>query len=260
MLDRDLVQRVAAALDTSESLVEKDWYVARALAVIAGVAERDVHPVFSGGTSLAKGWDAIKRFSEDIDFKIGIPAATESAARARRSSYRRKVGEALAAAGFALVGAPEVHNKSLFVRAAFDYGGAFATAGALRTGIRVEMTFKAALREPIVRPVRSLLAAAQGKDPEVAGFPCVDPLETAADKLGALAWRTQVRDRSSAEDDPTIVRHLHDLAALAAKVADDPAFVPLARAIVDVDARRGKGATLDGACARRLTVTCRWSG
>jgi hypothetical protein len=41
-----------------------------------------------------------------------------------------------------------------------------------------------------------------------------DPVETAADKLSALAWRVHARDRASPEDDPTIIRHLHDLAAL----------------------------------------------
>ena len=35
----------------------------------------DATPVFSGGTSLSKGWGLIKRFSEDIDFKVAMPAA-----------------------------------------------------------------------------------------------------------------------------------------------------------------------------------------
>jgi len=51
---------------------------------------------------------------------------------------------------------------------------------------------------------------AQREPPEVASFPCVDAVETAADKLSALAWRVLVRDRTSPNDDPTIIRHLHD--------------------------------------------------
>jgi hypothetical protein len=51
-----------------------------------------------------------------------------------------------------------------------------------------------------------------------AAFPCVDPVETADDKLSALAWRVPARDRTRADDDPTIIRHLHDLAAAAADV------------------------------------------
>ena len=56
---------------------------------------------------------------------------------------------------------------------------------------------------------------------EVAEFPCVHPVETAADKLSALSWRARSRDRSRANDDPTIIRHLHDLAA------DPPSISPL---------------------------------
>jgi hypothetical protein len=43
----------------------------RAIRVIAGVDTAGMMPAFSGGTSLSKGWELIKRFSEDIDFKVG---------------------------------------------------------------------------------------------------------------------------------------------------------------------------------------------
>jgi hypothetical protein len=85
--------------------------------------------------------------------------------------------------------------------------------------------------------IRSLIAAAAREPPEVAEFPCIDPVETAADKLSALAWRVRVRDRASAKDDPTIVRHLHDLAALERHV--------IFRAAVY------------GARARRISIRCR---
>jgi hypothetical protein len=72
-------------------------------------------------------------------------------------------------------------------------------------------------------------------------FPCVDPVETAADKLSALAWRTCARDRSSPKDDPTIVRHLHDLAALEAHVTTAPAFASLVMKSAVADTDRGYG-------------------
>lgn len=43
---------------------------------------------------------------------------------------------------------------------------------------------------------------------------CVSAIETVGDKLSALTWRILVRDRADVKDDPTIIRHLHDLAAL----------------------------------------------
>lgn len=47
------------------AIIEKDYYVTEALRIIATIAGDRV--IFKGGTSLAKGWNLIGRFSEDID-------------------------------------------------------------------------------------------------------------------------------------------------------------------------------------------------
>lgn len=47
------------------AIIEKDYYVTEALRVIARTSSDKV--IFKGGTSLAKGWSLIERFSEDID-------------------------------------------------------------------------------------------------------------------------------------------------------------------------------------------------
>ena len=46
------------------AILEKDYYVTEALRIVAGAGEQ---VIFKGGTSLAKGWNLIERFSEDID-------------------------------------------------------------------------------------------------------------------------------------------------------------------------------------------------
>lgn len=47
------------------AIIEKDYYVTEALRIIAATARDKI--IFKGGTSLAKGWNLIQRFSEDID-------------------------------------------------------------------------------------------------------------------------------------------------------------------------------------------------
>jgi hypothetical protein len=47
------------------AIIEKDYYVTEALRIIAATSNDKV--IFKGGTSLAKGWNLIDRFSEDID-------------------------------------------------------------------------------------------------------------------------------------------------------------------------------------------------
>jgi len=47
------------------AIIEKDYYVTEALRIISTGFAGNV--IFKGGTSLSKGWNLIKRFSEDID-------------------------------------------------------------------------------------------------------------------------------------------------------------------------------------------------
>jgi predicted nucleotidyltransferase component of viral defense system len=263
--DRRLVEEVAAALGARPGLVEKDWHVVRAIGVIAGVDTAGMMPAFSGGTSLSKGWELIKRFSEDIDFKVGEPA-TRSASRARRerTAYRERVLQALTGAGFELEGKASGGNESRYFSADLAYGGEFGAGQGLRPHIRVEMAFQAPALPPVARPIRSLVATAQKAGPEVPSFPCVDPVETAADKLSALAWRVCARDRRRPDDDPTMIRHLHDLAALERQVASASGFARLVLTAAAADEGRGGAPAMDAAAMfaemlRRLETDALWA-
>jgi len=242
--DRPLVERVAASLFTSPGLVEKDWHVTRALAVLARFDHGGAAPAFGGGTSLSKGWGLIQRFSEDIDFKVAMPAAaSRSKARNERSDYRERVLAALAKADFALEGEPMKRDESQFFSVNLLYPSLFVSGPGLRPHLRIEMTLTAPALPPVARPIASLIGMAERKPPEVAAFPCVDPVETAADKLSALAWRVHARQRGSVKDDPTIIRHLHDLAALRETVAASSGFADLVREAAAGDVGRGGEAT-----------------
>lgn len=240
MLDLKLIERIAGALSTDEGLIEKDWHVVRAIGVIASLDHGHATPVFSGGTSLAKGWGLIKRFSEDIDFKIIMPIVSSSAEnRNNRRTFREQILAALTSNEFKLMGEPMSGNQSQFFSANLSYPSQFATGQGLRPHLRIEMSFHDPSLKPINRPIQSLLSEAQKKPPEVSWFPCIDPIETAADKLSALSWRVCIRNRNSENDDPTIVRHLHDLAALEKHITEVPLFVDLVQRTVTTDTGRG---------------------
>ena len=116
--------------------------------------------------------------------------------RAQRRAYRTQVLDALASMGFEPAGKPVAGRESGFFSADFAYPSQFAPARGLRPHLRIEMTFEAPALRPVERPIRSLIAQVCGHAPEVPAFPCIDPVETAADKLSALAWRACARDRS----------------------------------------------------------------
>lgn len=247
VFDAEQVRKLAAALKINARFIEKDWHVVQVIAAIGSFKSEGVTPVFSGGTSLAAAWQLIQRFSEDIDFKVAIDAANPSAARKIRSAYRENIIRALEHVGYDLDGEPLVGNEGRFFRAAFHYDAVFPPAAGIRAHLQVEMTFTGTHEPPVERPVQSLLGRALKTRPEVAALLCVDPVETAADKISALAWRSMVRDRNAPDDDPSITRHLHDLAALKPLVESSDRLQPLAYAILDVDAKRTKQKNIDGA-------------
>lgn len=184
----------------------------RAIGVLALIDHEGAVPAFGGGTSLSKAWGLIQRFSEDIDFKVTMPPASRNRARRERSAYRERIVAALAAADFEPVGKMVKRDENRFFSAEFLFPGLFGAGRGLRPHIRVEMSLASPALPASTRPIGSLIALTQGQPPEVGAFPAVDPVETAADKLSALAWRVHARRRGSPDDDPTIIRHLHDLA------------------------------------------------
>src|ERR1700728_1666708 len=68
---KDFEQAIVRAVDhfsarkLRPAIIEKDYYVTEALRIIAAKGPDKI--IFKGGTSLAKGWNLIQRFSEDID-------------------------------------------------------------------------------------------------------------------------------------------------------------------------------------------------
>ena len=138
MLDPRLVEQIAGTLGTRPEMVEKDWHVVRALRALSDLKHPAIRPIFSGGTSLSIGWSLIKRFSEDIDFKVTLPTA---ATRTQRRAFREAVIATVTAQDFQLIGDVKVRDESRFFSADFRYPSRFTGQG-LRPHLRLEMTFE----------------------------------------------------------------------------------------------------------------------
>lgn len=70
----DYVVAAATNLGMSELIVEKDLWVVWILEQLFALSQQLGPFTFKGGTSLSKGFDAIQRFSEDIDISISRAA------------------------------------------------------------------------------------------------------------------------------------------------------------------------------------------
>lgn len=220
----------------SPVLVEKDWYVVRALAAITAADVKPFRLVFSGGTALSRAHRLTRRMSEDIDLKI-VSDAPRS--RAELRTLRDNVTKALLNAGFEFDPANAAHrdsgNASRYAIYRLPYTPLVAGEGALRPEIQVE-TAVWPLRLPSVeQSVTSFWAEAFKQPPEVPSISCVALVETVAEKFVALTRRAGAElAEAGGPRDKTLVRHVYDLHIVRSHY--DPAgVIALAREIIRAD-------------------------
>jgi predicted nucleotidyltransferase component of viral defense system len=238
-LNPDLIREIVAETGIKPSFVEKDWFAVQLLALLSSFKnDHGVSLVFSGGTSLSKAHGIIKRFSEDLDFVLPV---TPELSMGQRRSFRQSVIAHILQDGRFKVADDDIQrgDSHRFFKAPLAYEMSFPDSS-LRPYLQLEMTYAQNKIPPVSRPIRSIAAEVMGEDPE-AQILCISPIETAADKLSALTWRVLVRDRQAEGDDPTLVRHLHDLAALHDEAINHrEMFVTVVHQSLDQDrARRG---------------------
>lgn len=236
----------AAALGTTESLIEKDWHVVQLLAHLAAAPFADVILIFCGGTSLSKAHQAIKRFSEDVDLRCvqtDAEALSSGVARRQRKAFFDRVVIEVANAGYqVLTEATRDEHRSMKLELGYPTVLAGRQDPGLRPHLLLELSFHPPNLALVPRSVRSFIGEQRGERAEIPDLPCLDPLETCADKLSALLWRLTAAHLKTRPDTyrPELMRHVHDLAALetvALRRGDE--FRTLARRAIAKDLARG---------------------
>lgn len=253
--DADLIEAIAIELAVDPSLVEKDWHAMRVVGAIVDQTYEGMRLVFSGGTSLSKGYGLIKRFSEDLDFKVILPDPEPKPSV--RKQYRKELVERLRNAGPWTIDDDDitVRNSGRFLKCLIGYSHIFPTPLALRPQIQLEVSFRHPALPVEERLLQSFVAQAGQREPEVPAISCVTPSETAAEKIAALTWRIPNRRREEEDDDPTVVRHLYDLFALEQHATENPVFPQLLARLVRDDASRDRDGDDGRTPAERIAIT-----
>lgn len=219
------------------SFIEKDWFVTQVVAALAAFRYEGFELIFTGGTALSKAHKLIERFSEDVDFRVIAPQDQQS--RKALSDFKKVVLAHLRESGFAISDAQvRARNDNRLLAFEFDYPSHFNQPAALRPYVQIEIAVRAPQYPGILLSVFSFVNAAYNRQPEVERIACIDPVESAADKLSALAWRIPARVRGDEKDDPSLVRHLHDLALLKHRALADEQFPVLVANAMRADDRR----------------------
>ncbi|ACL02852.1 Domain of unknown function DUF1814 [Desulfatibacillum aliphaticivorans] len=241
-VDKTVIQNISLELGLDPSFIEKDWYAVQLLVLLSDFkSDKEVKIVFSGGTSLSKGYGLIKRFSEDLDFILTIPVGSSLSA-GQRKAFRKELVLAIQRDERFNIDEDKIQrgDSHRFFKIPIQYDRIY-DAASLRPHLQLEMSFKELNRPFERRSIRSMASEMAKSDPELE-IDCVSAIETAGDKLSALTWRILVRDRADEKDDPTIIRHLHDLAALENMILDaSDDFVSSAKKSLEQDKNQRGG-------------------
>ena len=234
----NIVNDYSQEFGIAPQFVEKDYYVVKVLSEISKINYPDLKIVFSGGTCLSKAYHKIQRFSEDIDFR----AHTERPfARAEKKAFCSFIMEAL-------VNNEDYHiiqksikkgNENNFFSFEIEYEKLYEGSN-LRPNIKVEFTFENLLLPSTTSKIFSFIGQFINEEP--ISVNCIQPIEVIANKFSALMWRVYIKDRTqplySRENDPTIIRHLHDIATLE-DLLYTKQFVELLQKSYETDKGRG---------------------
>lgn len=196
----------------SAALVEKDWHVVQALAAIHDATSDGLTLAFGGGTALGRAYGLLQRMSEDIDLRV---VGENAPARPALKRLRRQVSERLQAKGFNVdPGKIRVQHSDTYVRYDIPYDPIVAGEGVLRPEIKIEIAAFPIRRPLVERAVSSFIAEAKKEQAEIPKLACVNLVEIAAEKFVALTRRSGAAFTGLVELDPTLPRHVYDLARL----------------------------------------------
>src|SRR3990167_1036977 len=88
-LDTLQTRKTAALLGIPADFVRKDYFVTQVIHALTQINDDYFELIFQGGTSLSKGYQIIRRMSEDVDFRVTQKQkATALGKEARRNKLR----------------------------------------------------------------------------------------------------------------------------------------------------------------------------
>lgn len=211
-LDSEVVNDIAIELGAAAAFIEKDFYAVKVIQAIASYSHSEITPIFCGGTSLSKGYKILKRFSEDVDFRAQYKNGVKPS-QGTIKNFRHGIYSAIESIDGITLKIEEKDTGGNYFKVSMSYPQMADITPALRPYLQLDFSYTQAKCEPEERSISSFHSEYLKAEAE-AKILCLAPIETAADKFCALIWRVNKRDRDSEQDDPAMIRHLHDLHAL----------------------------------------------
>lgn len=238
---RDVFDACADRLDTLSTYIEKDFWVCYTLdALYNGRAPNKPRLLFKGGTSLSKVFDAIQRFSEDIDIvvfrnDIGFTGDRDPTNPGLSSKARQRLVEELQdTASQYIRGDLAAELTAIFPSCAvvedpddrdqltllIEYPSLYETGSDayVRPRIKIEGGARSALDPHALQQLSPYIAdELNDNDYSIAGLITIDPERTLLEKSLILhGWHCGHRDEGRVPNDRNLLsRHYYDVGMMA---------------------------------------------
>ncbi len=198
---------------------EKDLLITEVLRTVVATDSDGIGLVFCGGTCLSKAHGLIARMSEDIDFKLVVPAGLSRTARSRLlSQFKRRMTKVLEELGFEVPGDQIVaRDENNYSALNLHYQSRFAPVASLRPEIKLEFSARPPVLPTVPLPISAMLDTLIQAPTSSFQVECISVEETLAEKVLSFLRRTaEVRaGHNRADCDDRLVRHLYDVRAIA---------------------------------------------
>lgn len=199
----------------SVSALEKDLHLSVILEHLHSRQSELPGLVLCGGTSLVKGHGLISRMSEDMDFKVIVGSDFSKNQKSLfLSGLKNEIASSLGAEGFS-VSKVSARNRNSYFKIELEYSPSFPVEAALRPHILLEFTAEPPFLSEVVCQSNSLLGLAVSEELHSVSFPCLDVVETVAEKSVAFLRRSRNSgSRSEESRDRRLVRHVYDIGTI----------------------------------------------
>ena len=240
-LDPLQTRKTSALLGISTDFVRKDYFVTQAIHALTKMNDDYFELIFQGGTSLSKGYQVIRRMSEDVDFRVTqktkATALGKEARRKKLRDFRYALVSTLKYAGFSV---SEEDTRVLYEGRFMSIQAKFSDSekiAYLKPHIAIDCFLGELALTPITKDITTLIKIALGKECDHLTLPvsCVALDETAAEKWVALTRRIANTKTKSRQSDKDLVRHLYDLYQLKTHGLLTGAYTALIQKIIEKD-------------------------
>lgn len=153
---KDLLRAAADSKKQRSAIVEKDYYLTRALHALATSHAGEF--IVKGGTSLSKGWNLLERFSEDLDILVRSEAGWGAS---KRDTRLKALRDTIANAKGLTFDSKDKRTRAetgVSRSAVYGYDSVTSDVPGLGRNILFEAGYRGSADAAVKKPIRSVVA------------------------------------------------------------------------------------------------------